>query len=162
MVPPASEPTPDGVPSPIVPVCLTLRAAAPNKSLLLRAYSAQADPVAAAAEGAIARLGGASVRHAAEAGERDRQLWVGARLPSLSRIEIRRIRDAIRAAGGWVDSVRTNYRIGPPSGGLNQRPRPCRGCRHYYGQGHGNAALVCAMHPFGPSEDPCRDWAPQG
>lgn len=34
----------------------------------------------------------------------------------------------------------------------------CIGCRHYYGQVHGNNLLICAMHPYGWDEDACPDW----
>ncbi|CAA9589534.1 MAG TPA: hypothetical protein V6D03_15110 [Candidatus Caenarcaniphilales bacterium] len=34
----------------------------------------------------------------------------------------------------------------------------CIGCRHYYGQVHGDNLLICAMHPYGWDEDACPDW----
>jgi hypothetical protein len=44
---------------------------------------------------------------------------------------------------------------------LNQHP-VCVGCRNYYGQEHGGAMLVCAMHPYGVMEgaDTCPDKEP--
>ncbi len=34
----------------------------------------------------------------------------------------------------------------------------CAGCRHYHGQAYGGTILVCAMYPYGPEEQSCRDW----
>lgn len=39
----------------------------------------------------------------------------------------------------------------------NGIPRPCRGCRHYFGQAHRGNHLNCGMHPHGPESDPCPD-----
>ena len=37
------------------------------------------------------------------------------------------------------------------------KPNACRGCKHYYGLGHGRDLLICAMHPYGPEADLCED-----
>ncbi|PZD70260.1 hypothetical protein C1752_14873 [Acaryochloris thomasi RCC1774] len=34
----------------------------------------------------------------------------------------------------------------------------CIGCRHYHGMAYGNNILVCAMYPYGPESDACKDW----
>jgi hypothetical protein len=36
-------------------------------------------------------------------------------------------------------------------------PRPCRGCRHYYGRMDGGNRLNCGMYPHGPTDNPCPD-----
>ncbi|MEO0458578.1 MAG: hypothetical protein AAF152_18640 [Cyanobacteria bacterium P01_A01_bin.114] len=43
---------------------------------------------------------------------------------------------------------------------LQEHPR-CIGCRNYHGQSYGSdAALICAIHPYGPDPDleRCPDW----
>jgi len=37
----------------------------------------------------------------------------------------------------------------------SQRPKAC-GCRYYYGKSW--LQLICAMHPYGPSDSACQDW----
>lgn len=39
-----------------------------------------------------------------------------------------------------------------------ERSRPCSACKYYYGGSPGGNCLVCAVHPYGPEEDYCRDW----
>lgn len=34
----------------------------------------------------------------------------------------------------------------------------CRGCRHYHGYVYGGNLFVCAMHPYGWSDENCPDW----
>ncbi|MEM6715341.1 MAG: hypothetical protein AAF622_09740 [Cyanobacteria bacterium P01_C01_bin.147] len=40
---------------------------------------------------------------------------------------------------------------------INDHPI-CIGCKHYHGQAHGGNMLVCAMYPYGPETESCRDW----
>ena len=35
--------------------------------------------------------------------------------------------------------------------------RLCRICKHHHGQIYGGVELVCAVHPYGYSEDSCPD-----
>ena len=90
------------------------------------------------------------------------QLLIGAQLPRFSGAEMCRIRTAIQTAGGMVETVRVNYQIRRPQSSSDQRPKSCDRCRYYYGKRHGNAQLICAMHPYGPSDDPCQDWEAPG
>ncbi|HBR00721.1 hypothetical protein [Roseofilum sp. Belize Diploria] len=51
-----------------------------------------------------------------------------------------------------------------PFGDLEQFPinpehQACVGCCHYHGQVYGGNLLVCGMHPYGPEDASCRDWA---
>ena len=34
----------------------------------------------------------------------------------------------------------------------------CVGCRNYHGTAYGDQMMVCAMHPYGPETESCRDW----
>jgi len=40
-----------------------------------------------------------------------------------------------------------------------QEHHTCIGCKHYNGSVHGGNMLVCGMHPYGPDDDTCQDWA---
>ena len=40
---------------------------------------------------------------------------------------------------------------------LNDHPA-CVGCRNYHGQVYGGNLLVCAMHPYGWTDEQCPDW----
>lgn len=35
----------------------------------------------------------------------------------------------------------------------------CIGCQHYHGTVYGGEMLVCGMHPYGPEDKTCPDWA---
>ena len=35
----------------------------------------------------------------------------------------------------------------------------CIGCRYYHGTEYGEEMLVCGMHPYGPDDKTCPDWA---
>jgi hypothetical protein len=39
-----------------------------------------------------------------------------------------------------------------------KRPSACRGCVNYHGKIYSGHQLICAMHPYGVSEDRCTDW----
>lgn len=39
-----------------------------------------------------------------------------------------------------------------------QNHQTCVGCRNYHGTAYGDEMMVCAMHPYGPETDSCRDW----
>ena len=34
----------------------------------------------------------------------------------------------------------------------------CVGCANYHGMTYGDEMMVCAMHPYGPETEDCRDW----
>ncbi len=34
----------------------------------------------------------------------------------------------------------------------------CLGCSHYHGRVYGQQILVCAMHPYGWTDETCPDW----
>ena len=87
-----------------------------------------------------------------------RQLLIGAQLPGFSSSLLCRIRTAIHRGGGIVETVRVNYQIRRLQSSPPQQPKACVGCRYYYGKRHGNAQLICAMHPHGPGDDSCQDW----
>ncbi|PSP34066.1 MAG: hypothetical protein BRC57_12370 [Cyanobacteria bacterium QS_8_48_54] len=142
----------------VLPTRITLRAATPTKSLYLLAYCSFPEQVANAISRTIRQAGGVSLCHSGESDRFSQQLLIGAQLPSLSHSELGKIRMAIQTAGSMVDTVRLNYQVRHPAKSLNQRPPACVGCHYYYGKSHGNTPLICAMHPFGPSEHPCRDW----
>ena len=36
-------------------------------------------------------------------------------------------------------------------------PRLCQNCKHHHGQIYSGVELVCAVHPYGYSEDSCPD-----
>lgn len=40
-----------------------------------------------------------------------------------------------------------------------QNHTACIGCKHYHGTAYGEEMLVCGMHPYGPEERTCTDWA---
>ncbi|MFK8185619.1 MAG: hypothetical protein AB8B99_19760 [Phormidesmis sp.] len=40
-----------------------------------------------------------------------------------------------------------------------QEHHPCIGCKYYNGSTHGGNMLVCGMHPYGPEDKTCQDWA---
>jgi hypothetical protein len=40
----------------------------------------------------------------------------------------------------------------------SQHHPACVGCQHFHGQIYGENLLVCAMHPYGWSDDNCPDW----
>ena len=56
----------------------------------------------------------------------------------------------------WIDMMAApiNSHVDPM---VNQHT-PCIGCKHYFGQAHGGNMLVCAMYPYGPEDETCRDW----
>ena len=35
----------------------------------------------------------------------------------------------------------------------------CIGCKFYHGNAYGDNMLVCGMHPYGPEDRTCADWA---
>ncbi|MEO1399688.1 MAG: hypothetical protein AAFV72_00350 [Cyanobacteria bacterium J06635_1] len=39
-----------------------------------------------------------------------------------------------------------------------KKPSICDTCRNHYGQTHGGNILVCAIHPYGPEGQSCKDW----
>lgn len=142
-----------------LPTYLTFRAATEDKSVYLRAFCDTPDPVVEAIQRAIERRGGMSVSRAVASDGISRHISIGARMPGLCSADVGYIRTAIDRAGGIVETVRVNYRIRrSPYDPKRDRPQACLGCHHYYGQQHGGATLVCAMHPYGPSDPTCQDW----
>ena len=160
MVIPPSEPQPDiGL---AVPTYITFRATTDAKSVHLRAYSIEPERVVRQLQRTVQQTGGISVCQPIESQGFSRQLLVGAQLPELSSSALWRIRAAIERAGGIIETVRVNYQIRRPQSSPQERPRACVDCQYYYGLRHGNAQLICAMHPYGPSEDRCQDWEALG
>ncbi|MBD1888151.1 Hpt domain-containing protein [Coleofasciculus sp. FACHB-SPT9] len=68
------------------------------------------------------------------------QLSIGVWLPTFSCQQ--ELRDTIPSEGGVIETVHI------------EALQTCRRCRFYYGQ----CEIVCAVHPSGPKEEPCRDW----
>lgn len=62
------------------------------------------------------------------------------RLPTLSRLEA--LRAEIESSGATIETV------------YIETIQTCRVCRYYYGQ----CDIICALHPYGPEEENCRDW----
>ncbi len=85
-------------------------------------------------------------------------LLIGAQLPSLSSSELWKIRTAIQKAGGLVESLCVNYQIRQPQSSVPQKPKACVDCCYYYEKCHGNAQLICGLHPYGSSDDLFQDW----
>lgn len=142
-----------------VPTHITFRAATADKSVYLCAYCDASERVVSIIQRTVQQAGGMSVCQPIESDGFSRQLLIGAQLPGLSSFDIWKVRAAIQRAGGIVETVRVNYHIRRPVSSAPERPLACVGCRYYYGQSHGNAQLICAMHPYGPSDDACQDWA---
>ncbi len=70
------------------------------------------------------------------------------------------LRGMLQAAGGTVHTVQITD-ITPIDYGfhyLQERLKPCIGCKYYYGRRDGGYFLVCAIHPNGPEAEQCRDW----
>lgn len=70
------------------------------------------------------------------------------------------LRSMLQASGGIVHTVQITD-ITPIDYGfhyLQERLKPCMGCKYYYGRRDGGHFLVCAIHPNGPEADSCRDW----
>ncbi len=141
-----------------VPTYITFRAATATKSVELSAYFVAPERIVNIIQRTVQQAGGMSVCQPIESDGFSRQLLIGAHLPSLSSSDLWRVRAAIQRAGGIIEMVRVNYQVRQPIGNSHQRPKACFGCRHYYGKSHGNAQLICAMHPYGPSDDDCQDW----
>lgn len=141
-----------------VPTYITFRAATATKSVHLCAYCDVPEPVVSLIQHTVLQAGGISVCQPIESQGFSRQLLIGAQLPGLSSSDLWRIRAAVERGGGIVETVRVNYQIRRPNSSPPQRPKACVGCRYYYGKRHSNAQLICAMHPYGPSNDSCQDW----
>ncbi len=141
-----------------VPTHITFRAATGTKSVYLSAYCDDPEHVASIIQRTVQQAGGMSVLRSIESEGFCQQLLIGAQLPGLSSSDLCRIRSAIQKAGGMVETVRVNYQIRRPQSSSSQRPKSCERCRYYYGKRHGNVQLICAMYPYGPSDDPCQDW----
>ena len=142
----------------VVPTYITFQAATAIKSVYLSAYCNTPERVVHIIQRTVQQLGGASVCQSIESDGLSRQLLIGAQLPDLSSSNLWKVRTAIQKAGGIVETVRINYQIHQPVSGSSQRPKACIGCRYYYGSSHSNVQLVCAMHPYGPSNNICQDW----
>lgn len=152
-----SEPQPESA-GLAVPTYITFRAATATKSVYLCAYCDVPERIVSVIQRTVQQAGGISVCQPIESNGFSRQLLIGAQLPGLSSSDLWRIRTAVQRSGGIVETVRVNYLIRRPESSSPQRPKTCVGCRYYYGKLHGNAQLICAMHPYGPSDDPCKDW----
>ncbi|MEM6449571.1 MAG: hypothetical protein AAF703_04565 [Cyanobacteria bacterium P01_D01_bin.105] len=57
----------------------------------------------------------------------------------------------------WVEEVTApiNNTVTPY---LQDHP-VCVGCKYYDGSAYGGNMLVCGMHPYGPDDETCQDWA---
>lgn len=141
-----------------VPIYITFRAATAAKSVYLCAYCDVPERVVSLIQRTVQQAGGISVCQPIESEGFCRRLLIGAQLPGLSSSDLYRIRTAIHRAGGIVETVRINYQIHRPQSNPPQQPKACVGCRYYYGKRHGNAQLICAMHPHGSGDDSCQDW----
>lgn len=40
-----------------------------------------------------------------------------------------------------------------------QEHHACIGCKYYDGSSYGGNMLICGMHPYGPEDETCQDWA---
>lgn len=145
-----------------VPTHITFRAATATKSVYLSAYCNAPEPVVSIIQRMVQQAGGMSVCQPIESEGVCQQLLIGAQLPSLSSSDLSRIRAAVQRVGGMVERVRVNYQICRPQSSSPQRPQSCVGCHYYYGKHHGNAQLICAMHPYGPRDVSCQDWEALG
>jgi hypothetical protein len=143
-----------------VPIYITFRAATATKSVQLCAYCDVPERVISLLQRMIQQAGGMSVCQSIETDGFCQHLLIGAQLPGLSSSDLWQMRAAIQKAGGIVETVRVNYQIRRPESSSPQ-PKACRGCCYYYGKRNGNAQLICAMHPYGPSDDICQDWEAQ-
>lgn len=143
----------------VLPTYITFQAATATKSAYLSAYCNAPEHVTNIIQRTIQQLGGMSVCQPIESVGLSRRLLIGAQIPGLSSSDLWKIRAAIQRAGGIVETVRVNYQIRRPVSSPSQRPKACVGCRYYYGKSHSNSQLVCAMYPYGPSDDTCQDWA---
>ncbi len=146
------QPKPTGL---AIPTHITFRATTANKSVYLSAYCNAPEDVVGIIQRTVQQAGGVSVCQPIESEGFSPQLVMGAQLPGLSSSDLWRIRTAIQRVGGMVETVRVNYQIRRPDISPPQQPKSCVGCRYYYGKRHSNAQLICAMHPYGPSNDPC-------
>ena len=155
-----SEPQPKFVEL-VVPTRITFRAATATKSVYLSAYCDVPERIVSIIQRTVQQAGGMSVYQLIESDGSSRQVLIGAHLPSLSGCDLS-IRAAIQRAGGIVEVVRVNYQIRQPVSNSHQRPKACIDCRYYYGKSHSNTQLICAMHPYGPSDDDCKDWELSG
>ncbi len=153
--PSESQPEPIGL---VLPTYITFQAATATKSVYLRAYGNAPEGIVSIIQRTVQQLGGMSVCQPIESGSFSRQLHIGAQLPGLSSYDLWKIRAAIQRAGGIIETVRVNYQIRRPVNSSFDRPKACVGCRYYYGKSHNNVQLICAMHPYGFSDDTCQDW----
>ncbi len=153
-----SEPQPDFAEL-AVPTYITFRAATATKSVYLSAYCDAPERVVSIIQRTVEQAGGMSACQSIESDGFSRRLLIGAQLPGLSSSDLWKVRAAIQRAGGIVETVRVNYQIRRAAvSSPSQRPKACVGCRYYYGKSYGNAQLICAMHPYGPSDSACQDW----
>ena len=146
------QPEPTGL---AIPTQITFRAATESKSVYLSAYCDAPERVVSIIQRTVHQAGGMSICQPIASVDFSQQLLIRAQLPGLSSSDLWRIRAAIHKAGGIVETVRVNYQIHRPD---SPQPKACLGCRYYYGKRHGNAPLICAMHPYGSSDDSCLDW----
>ena len=137
-----------------VPTRIVFRAATTAKSVELSAYCDRPDLVTDIIQRLVQQAGGMSVCQVVESSSYSRQLLIGAQLPRISSSDVWQIRAAIERAGAMVERVRVNYQIHLATNS-QASPPACNGCRYY----HGNSQLICAIHPYGPENDDCRDWA---
>lgn len=142
-----------------VPTHITFRAATATKSVYLSAYCNAPERVVSIIQRTVQQAGGMSVLRPIKSEGFCQQLHIGAQLPGLSSSDLWRIRAAVQRVGGMVETVRVNYQIRRPQSSSPQRPQSCVGCRYYYGKHHGNAQLICAMHPYGPGDVLCQDFS---
>ncbi len=143
----------------VLPTYITFQAVTATKSVYLCAYCNVPDRIVSIIQRTVQQLGGMSVCQSFESNGASRQLHIGAQLPGLSSSDLWKIRAAIQRTGGIIETVRVNYQIRRPTSSSLDRPKACVGCRYYYGKSHGNVQLICAMHPYGASDDTCQDWA---
>jgi hypothetical protein len=149
------QPEPTGL---VLPTYITFQAATATKSAYLSAYGNASERIVTIIQRTVQQLGGKSVCQSIESDSLSRRLLIGAQLPGLSSSDLWKIRAAIQRAGGIVETVRINYQIRRLVSSPSERPKACIQCRYYYGKSHDNTQLVCAMHPYGPSDDTCQDW----
>ncbi len=124
----------------LITTSLTITATSETERIYLSGYC-----TLQAIEKIVNQVGGRITRRRAEQNSNDRlsievDIELEMRRPRLSRLEA--LQSAIQAVGGTVET----YRI--------ETLRTCRGCFYYYGQ----CDIVCAVHPYGPEKEDCRDW----
>jgi len=141
----------------ILPTYISFQAVTATKSAYLSAYCHSPESISNLIQRTVHQLGGISIYQCTESDTLPRRVLIGAELPGFTSSDLWKIRTAVQMAGGIVETVRVNYQIRQPQSSF-ERPKPCVGCRYYYGKSHGKIQLVCAMHLYGPDNGTCKDW----